>query len=128
MRSRAWFVDADGQRAREVLSLPSEVVPGSAIWSPDGARVVFLAHAGGVNALCLLDLQGDFRYLADLDPAPVLPPGYSPASWSTDSQRLVFVAPHQHPAGVSIVWNERSTIGPVRLRLVSQLMLPGGGR
>jgi hypothetical protein len=104
VRSRAWFVDADAQRAREVLSLPSEFVPGSAVWSPDGAHVVFLAHAGAVNALCLLDLEGDFRYVADLDPSPVPPLAYPPASWSTDSQRLVFVAPHQHPAGVSLGW------------------------
>jgi PEGA domain len=104
VRSRAWFVDADGQRAREVLSLPSDVVPGSAVWSPDGAHVVFLAHAGVVNALCVLDLEGGFRYVADLDPSPGPPLAYPPASWSTDSQRLVFVAPHQHPAGVSVGW------------------------
>jgi Tol biopolymer transport system component len=104
VRSRAWFVDADGQRAREALSLPSEVVPGSAVWSPDGAHVVFLAHAGAVNALCLLDLQGDFRYVADLDASALPPLAYPPASWSTDSQRVVFVAPHQRPAGVSVGW------------------------
>jgi dipeptidyl aminopeptidase/acylaminoacyl peptidase len=104
VRSRAWFVDADGQRAREVLSLPSEIVPGSSVWSPDGAHVVFMAHAGAVNALCRLDLDGSFRYLADLELSQVAPPAYPPASWSTDSQRLVFVAPRPHPAGVSLGW------------------------
>ena len=68
-RSRVWFVDADGQSAREVLSLPSDVVPGSELWSPDGQHVAFVAHAAQVNALCLLDLDGSFRYVADLDPS-----------------------------------------------------------
>jgi PEGA domain len=103
-RSRVWFLDLGGQRAREVLSLPSEIVAGSQLWSPDGQRVVFLAHAGAINALCLLDLDGNFRYLADLDAAFTPPLAYPPATWSADGQRLVFVAPHQHPHGVPFGW------------------------
>jgi hypothetical protein len=104
LHSRLWFVEADTLRAREVLSLPSEVVPGSGVWSPDGHQVIFLARAGGLNALCLLDLQGDFRYVADLDPSPVSPLAYPRATWSADSQRLLFVAPHQHPPGAGSGW------------------------
>jgi len=104
VRSRLWFVDADALRAQEVLSLPSEVVAGSEVWSPDGQRVMFLARAGALNALCLLDLQGDFRYVADLDPTPVSPLAYPRATWSADSQRLLFVAPHQHPPGGGSGW------------------------
>ncbi len=104
LRSRLWFVEADTLRAREALSLPSEVVPGSGVWSPDGHRVIFLARAGGLNALCLLDLQGDFRYVADLDPSPVSPLAYPRATWSADSQRLLFVAPHQQPPGTGSGW------------------------
>lgn len=102
--SRLWFVQADGRRAQEVLSLPSDVVPGSDLWSPDGQRVLFLARAGTLNALCLLDLQGGFRYVADLDPSPTAPLVYPPAAWSADSQRLLFVAPRQHPPGVASSW------------------------
>jgi hypothetical protein len=104
LRTRLWFIDADMLTAREVLTLPSEVVPGSDVWSPDGQRVIFLARAGALNALCLLDLQGDFRYVADLDPSPVAPISYPRATWSTDSQRLLFVAPRQHPPGTGSGW------------------------
>jgi hypothetical protein len=104
LRSRLWFLEADALRAHEAVSLPSEVVPGSDVWSPDGQRVMFLARAGALNALCLLDRQGDFRYVADLDPTPVAPLAYPPATWSADSRRLLFVAPRQHPPGVVSGW------------------------
>ena len=103
-RSRLWLVDADGHHGRELLTLPSEVGVGSAVWSPDGQHVALLAHAGALNALCLVDLDGGFRYVADLDSASTAPLGYLPATWSADSQRLVFVAPHQHPPGVPFHW------------------------
>ena len=49
--------------------LPSDIVPGTEAWSPDGTHVAFVAHAGQVNALCLLGIDGSFRYVADLDPS-----------------------------------------------------------
>src|SRR5262249_45576187 len=49
-RSRAWLVDADSQLATPILSLPSDVSPGTEAWSPDGSHVTFVAHAGQVNA------------------------------------------------------------------------------
>lgn len=104
LRSRLWFVGAETFDAREVLTLPSSVVPGSELWSPDGQRVIFLARAGALNALCLLNLQGDFRYVADLDPSPVAPLAFPRATWSADSQRLLFVAPYQHPPGTGSGW------------------------
>jgi dipeptidyl aminopeptidase/acylaminoacyl peptidase len=103
-RSRLWLVEVDGLHAQQMMSLPSEVVPGSDVWSPDGQRVLFVARAGALNALCLLDLQGEFRYVADLDLSPVAPLGFPPATWSADSQRLLFVAPRQHPPGAAAGW------------------------
>jgi len=103
-RSRLWFVDAAAPKAQEVLSLPSDVVPGSDVWSPDGQRVIFLARAGALNALCLLDLEGKFRYIADLDPSTIAPLAFPPVTWSADGQRLLFVAPHQHPLGGDSGW------------------------
>ena len=103
-RSRLWLVDADGQQGREVLTLPSEIGIGSGVWSPDGQHIALLAHAGALNALCLVDLDGGFRYVADLDSSPTSPLAYLPATWAADSQRLVFVAPHQHPPGVPFGW------------------------
>ena len=107
--SRLWLVDGDGQHARLALSLPSEVVPGSAAWSPDGRHVVFLAHAGEVNALCLLGTDGGFRYVADLEPTSAPPLPYPPAAWSVDGRRLLFVAPHQHPPGAVPGWLRADT-------------------
>jgi dipeptidyl aminopeptidase/acylaminoacyl peptidase len=104
VRSRMWLMEADTLSAKEVLNLPSQVVPGSEVWSPDGQRLVFVARAAALNALCLLDVQGDFRYVADLDPTPVSPLPYPPASWSLDSRQVLFVSPHQHPPGVASGW------------------------
>ncbi|MDQ6671147.1 MAG: hypothetical protein M3069_10415, partial [Chloroflexota bacterium] len=102
--SRLWVVDADGQHGHAVLSLPSEIAPGSAVWSPDGQHVALLAHAGMVNAVCLVDLDGGFRYVADLEPSPGPPPAYLPASWDTDGGQLLVVAPHQRPPGAPSGW------------------------
>ena len=104
-RTRAWFLSTDLQQTVAALSIPSEVVPGSESWSPDGQYVTFVAHAGQVNAVCLLGLDGTFRYVADLDQSDGSPPaGYPPVAWSSDSQRMLFVAPRQHPPDVAFDW------------------------
>jgi Tol biopolymer transport system component len=103
-RSRVWLVAANADSAASILTIPSQVVPGTTSWSPDGQHVVFVAHAGAVNALCLLGTDGTFRYVADLDPSSGPPLRYPLATWSADSQRLVFVAPHQHLPGVAFDW------------------------
>ena len=108
-RSRAWFVDADGQRSEPAVTLPSDVAPGTAVWSPDGSHVAFIAHAGQVNALCLLGGDGSFRYLADLDPSANLPLAAPSLSWSADGQRMLFVAPRQHTPGTAFDWLAPST-------------------
>ena len=99
-RSRLSSLAAESDSdARALLTLPSRVVPGAYAWSPDGRFVVFMAHAGALNALCLLDLHsGAFRYLADLDPSETPPLPYLPVAWSADSMHLLFVAPRQQPA------------------------------
>ena len=102
--SRAWFVDGSGQRGQSMLSVPSDIVAGSETWSPDGRWVAFVAHAGQVNALCLLGVDGTFRYVADLDISAAAPPGRAALAWSPTSQQVLFVAPHQHPPGMSLGW------------------------
>ena len=102
--SRVWFVDADGEHAEPVLSIPSDLVAGSEAWSPDGQWVAFVAHAAQVNALCLLGLDGTFRYVADLDISATPPLGYPALAWSQTSRSVLFVAPHQHPLGISLGW------------------------
>ncbi len=103
-RSRAWFVDADGQHAESAMTLPSDFASGTEAWSPDGTHVAFVAHAGQINALCLLGIDGSFHYVADLDPSANPPTTYPPLSWSADGQRLVFIAPHQHVPGAAFDW------------------------
>ena len=105
VHSRVWLVEAGAQAAHLALSLPSEVVPGSETWSPDGQHVAFVAHAGEINALCLLGLDGSFRYLADLE-LSAAPLGFPRAAWSGDGQRLLFVAPRQQPPGAALGWLE----------------------
>jgi hypothetical protein len=103
-RSRVWAVDASTLEATELLSLPSEIVPGSTVWSPDGTRAVFVAHAGALNALCLLDLQGGVRYLADLEPGTPRSSLQGTPSWTPDSRRVAYVAPRQGPPGAATSW------------------------
>jgi Tol biopolymer transport system component len=102
-QSRAWFV-TPAQHADLVVTLPSDVASGTSVWSPDGTHVAFVAHTGTINALCLLGVDGSFRYLADLDPSADPPLGYTPLSWSADGQQMVFVAPHQHPPSAAFDW------------------------
>jgi len=104
VRTRLWLIDVDSGSARHLFALPSHIVPGAFSWRPDGRQVALLAHAGSLNALCLLDLEGEFRYLADLEPSSALPLPYPPVAWSADSQRLAFAAPRQEPAATPSTW------------------------
>jgi PEGA domain len=115
-RSHLWLLDqpdATGdsplQVRRYLVSLPSALVPGSFVWSPDGRRVAFLARVGGQRALCLLDVAyGAFRYLADLDAldASGTPLPFPPVAWSAVGHRLLFVARGEPPSG-PFGWLER---------------------
>ncbi len=83
-RTRLLWLDlpTDGQAAsapHELITLPSEIVPGAYAWSPEGGRVALLARANGRTSLCLLTIaDGTFRSLADVTidghPAPPFPP------------------------------------------------------
>ncbi len=97
--------EADTQSGTvELVLLPAEVLPGSAVPNPNGRWLALVTHAapapGGndVLNLCIQELQpgGTFRDLADLG-AAARPPGAAPIAWApgTDERpdRLVFVAP-----------------------------------
>jgi hypothetical protein len=98
--------DADGQvGADELVLLPAEVLPDSAVPDPSGHWLALLTHAavapGGNDLLnlCVLQLHpgGVFRDLADLGsgaPAPTA----APIAWPPDAEKdapdgLVFVGP-----------------------------------
>jgi Tol biopolymer transport system component len=94
-RSQLLWLDLAAGATRQLVELPSEVVPGSYSWSPDGRRAAFLVRSAQLTALCLVDAAGGFRYLADVgrdDPSP-LP--FPPLTWAPDGRRLVYAAPVQ---------------------------------
>jgi hypothetical protein len=119
-RTHAWFVEPGGQYAVPAATLPSDIVPGTEAWSPDGTHVAFVAHAGQVNALCLLGIDGSFRYVADLDPSVNPAYTYPPLSWSADGQRLVFVAPHQRVPGAAFDWLQPASPHAIFLAALEQ--------
>jgi dipeptidyl aminopeptidase/acylaminoacyl peptidase len=118
-RSRVWLLDSDGQHAQPLLSLPSNIAPGSEAWSADGRAIAFVAHTGHVNALCLVRSDGDFRYIADLDPS-AQPPRYPPVAWSLDNQSIAFVAPYQHPPGSTFNWLQPDSRHAIYVERVDQ--------
>jgi len=98
-----WWLDAAAEQAHELQALPSQVVPGSETWSPDGQHVTFVAHAGRLNALCVLGVaDGSFRYLADLEASDAPPLAYPAVGWSDDGQSVLFTAPRDQPASAPI--------------------------
>jgi hypothetical protein len=51
-----------------------------------------------------LEVSGGFRYLADLEPSTDAQLPLPAAVWSSDSQKLLFVAPRQQPTGTGGSW------------------------
>jgi hypothetical protein len=122
--------DSPTDAARELVLLPAEIVPGSALPDPSGRWLALVAHAasapGGhdVLNLCVLELQsgGAFRDLADLGTAAT-PPSAAPIAWlpATDStrDRLVFVGPAPTAAsggaglfGISVIFSALRPTAP----------------
>jgi PEGA domain len=121
-RSRLFLLAANAAlSATELIGLPSTVVLGAYAWSPNGQHVAFVAHAGALNALCLLGRDGSFRYLADLDASETPPLPYLPVAWSPDSQRLLFVAPRQQLPTPAEGWLNRP---PRRVLYVADVDAP----
>lgn len=112
-RTRLLWLHAARGDARELVSLPSEVVPGSYSWSPAGDRVAFLAQAGQQTSLCLVATDGtEFRYLHDLGQDESSPLPFPPLDWSPDGSRLVYAAPSQdRPNQGGWLWGPRSVTG-----------------
>jgi hypothetical protein len=98
--------------ATELVTLPAEVVPESAVPDASGDSISLISRAaaapGGssVLSLCVLELRpgGTFRDIADLGIAA--PPVAAPVAWPPDTttgtpNRLVFVAPAPPVASAS---------------------------
>jgi hypothetical protein len=109
-RSRVFLLNAAASVASELVLMPAEVTPASAVADPSERWLAMVTHAAvapgahNVLNLCVLELRpgGVFRDLADLgsvERAPSAAPVAWPPSADERPDRLVFVAPA--PAGPS---------------------------
>ncbi len=79
---------ADGS-ALALAVMPAELVPGSVDWSPEADRLAFLARAGEITALCVVNVDGtNFRYLADVARGPT--PPWIPLDWLPEGEGVVY--------------------------------------
>src|SRR6202040_2181103 len=107
-RARVFLMDVGAEtraNATELVLLPAEVIPGSALPDPSGRWLALVTHAavapGGRDVLDLgapeVHVDGSFRGLADLGAAPRLPgPAaitWAPATTDGTSDSLAFAAP-----------------------------------
>ncbi len=96
LRSHIRRLNVSTGEARDLASLPSDVLPGSYSWNPTHSWVGLLTQAGQAVSLCLLNLDsGEFRYLADLDSDARDRPAFPPLAWGADGAHLVYAAPSQ---------------------------------
>jgi Tol biopolymer transport system component len=100
LRTHLRWLDSVTGEASELASLPSEIVPATFNWRPDGHWVAFLARADQATSLCLLGTRsGEFRYLADLGRDDSAPLPFAPLAWAPDGERVVYSAPPQDRSG-----------------------------
>jgi len=92
-------------QAQNLITIPSDIVIGSARWSPDGAWVALMTHTDRVISLVLVNtISGAFRYLADVGTRDVVSLPFNPVDWTPDSQRLVYAAPNPEPSITTTSW------------------------
>ena len=93
VRTHLRWLMPDTSAAKDLVSLPSDVVPGSVLWSSSGQWVAFLTQSGSVSSLCLLDIEtGRIHYLADVASDDSHPLPIPPLTWSPDGGRLLYAA------------------------------------
>lgn len=113
-RTRLLWLDPASGVARELARFPSEIVPGSYLWRPDGAQVAFLTHNDSRVALCLLGTSGDlFRYLTDVPSAggtALTPVPFPPLAWAPAGNQIAYTALPVDGAGAAA----GGWFGPVR--------------
>jgi hypothetical protein len=97
--SLRWLDTATGA-AQLLALLPSEVVPGSYVWRPDGHGLAFLVHTASLSAVCTLSDAGEFHYLGDLGHDGTAGPPVAPVAWGPDGQ-LVYAALKPPPPSAS---------------------------
>jgi hypothetical protein len=119
--SLRWLDTATGT-AQLLALLPSEVVPGSYVWRPDGHVLAFLVHTASLSAVCTLSDTGEFHYLGDLGHDGTAGPPVAPVAWGPDGQ-LVYAALKPSPPSASANSLGLGALTPVGLFLAD----PSGG-
>ncbi|MDA8217795.1 MAG: PEGA domain-containing protein [Dehalococcoidales bacterium] len=111
--TRLRWLSIQGGEPEELVRLPSEIVPGSYNWSPDGERVAFLTQVGRLNSLCVLGIRdAAFHYLGDLSREDANPLPFAPLAWSPNGPGLVHTAPVQdRPTGGGWLFGPKATNG-----------------
>jgi len=99
-RTSLRWLDTATNDAPLLALLPSEVVPGSAVWRADGRAVAFLVHTASLTAVCTLDDAGGFRYLGDLGHDGLAGPPVAPVAWGPDG-RVAYSAIRPQDASTS---------------------------
>lgn len=120
IRSRLLRLDLAEQAAgtgtaapRELIGMPSEIVPDSFAWSPRGDRVALLARSDGRTALCVVGLDGGlFRSLADTGDAGGSST-FPPLAWAASGAGVIYAAPD--PADTRISGGLFGAIRPATL-------------
>ncbi|MCL5107372.1 MAG: PEGA domain-containing protein [Chloroflexi bacterium] len=93
VRSRLLWLEAQRSIARDLITIPSEVVPGSYSWDAAGEQVAFLARSAQGTSLCLIDLaDGRLHYLADVGRGDAAPFPFTPLAWSPDGRKFAYTA------------------------------------
>ncbi len=99
-RTSLRWLDTATNDAPVLALLPSEVVPGSAVWRADGRAVAFIVHTASLTAVCTLDDAGGFRYLGDLGHDGLAGPPVAPVAWAPDG-RVAYSAIRTQDASTS---------------------------
>jgi hypothetical protein len=92
------WLDTDSGQAKDLALLPSQVAPGTYVWSPDGRTVAFVVHTASLAAVCTLSVAGNFRYLGDLGHDGLAGPPVAPVAWAPDGRVLYGALVSQAPA------------------------------
>jgi len=95
------WLDTDSGQAEDLALLPSQVAPGTYVWSPDGQSVAFVVHTASLAAVCTLSVAGEFHYLGDLGHDGLAGPPVAPVAWAPDGRLLYGALVSQTPAAGS---------------------------
>lgn len=78
---------------RLLVTIPSEILPDSFIWSPLGDQVAFLSSTGNTTSLCRIRVDGSaFQYLADVSRENSTTVAVATVAWSPDNRGFAYSA------------------------------------